>query len=371
MTRVWLTGDCDGLAELVPALTLVGPEEADVVLCATRAAALPRDELAAAREHSAAPLVVLTSTRSTALLEAAAAARVADVLLAPLPTETLLFALEKAARAGGRRDGSSSARVVTVFSPKGGTGKSVVSCNLAAAFAERGERTLLLDLDLQFGATAIMLGLESRTTLYDLASAPGDVDAGKLRAYVTVYDGRLDVLPAPLRPEEAEAIAEHKVAQLVTAAAEAYDVIVADTSPFFHGPALSTLDRTDLLLLVCAPDVPTLKNVRLTLQTLQLLGFPEERVRLVLNRSSADVGLGAREIGAVLGSPVDFELPTDQAVVVGVNCARPVVLRRPQAPFSQALLEMRDRLFVPRTEPRRRRRLRLPSNTLLLSRGRR
>ena len=361
--RVWFTGDCDGLDELVaaletdPTVALAAPEDADVVLCATRAAALPYDELAAAREHSSAPVVVLTTTRSAALIADAEAAGIADCLLAPLPPESLLFALEKAAHAARRRavDVTAAGRVVTVFSPKGGTGKSVLACNLAADFARRGERTLLLDLDLQFGATAIMLGLETRTTLHDVVSAAGELDADKLRGYVTAYSERLDVLPAPLRPEEAEAVPEEKVAQLVAAATEAYDVIVVDTSPFFHGPALSTLDRTDVLLLVCAPDLPTLKNVRLTLQTLELLHFPRERVRIVLNRSSSDVGLGARQIGTVLGSPVDFELPTDQAVLVGVNSAKPVVLRHPHAPFSQALVALGDGLVAGgEVRPRRR-----------------
>jgi pilus assembly protein CpaE len=312
--------------------------------------------IAAVRELSHAPVVLLVATRSTELLEEAQAAGAADVLLAPLPVETLVFALEKAAHAGRRRAESATARIVPVFSPKGGTGKSTVASNLAAAFATRGERTLLLDLDLQFGATAVMLGLEPRTTLVDALAAAGDLDADKLRAYVTPYAANLDVLPAPLRPEEAESVSEARVAELLAAAADAYDVVVVDTSPFFHGPALSTLDRADVLLLVCAPDVPTLKNVRLTLQTLELLGVPRDKIRLVLNRSSANVGLGAREIGAVLGCAIDFELPADHAVVVGVNTATPVVLRRPQAPFSLALLALRDRLFTaPAQQPRRRR----------------
>ena len=68
-------------------------------------------------------------------------------------------------------------------------------------------------------------------------------------------------------------------------------MIVVDTSPFFHGPMLATLDRTDELLVVCGLDVPTLKNVRLALQTLELLSFPASRIRFVLNRANTKVGL--------------------------------------------------------------------------------
>ena len=85
-------------------------------------------------------------------------------------------------------------------------------------------------------------------------------------------------------------------------AKESYEVIVVDTSPFFHGPMLATLDQTDDLLLVCGLEVPTIKNVRLSLQTLQLLSFPTERVRVVLNRANSNVGMKKGEVEAALES---------------------------------------------------------------------
>ena len=89
-----------------------------------------------------------------------------------------------------------------------------------------------------------------------------------------------------MRPEDAELVTESKLARLLEVARESYDVIVVDTSPFFHGPMLATLDRTDELMVPCGLDVPTLKNVRLSLQTLELLSFPASRIRFVLNRAN-------------------------------------------------------------------------------------
>ena len=103
-----------------------------------------------------------------------------------------------------------------------------------------------------------------------------------------------------MRPEDAELVTEAKLARLLEVARESYDVIVVDTSPFFHGPMLATLDRTDELLLVCGLDVPTLKNVRLSLQTLELLSFPPDRIRLVLNRANSKVGMKPKEVEAAL-----------------------------------------------------------------------
>ena len=163
----------------------------------------------------------------------------------------------------------------------------MTATNLAASFAKHErKRTLLVDLDLQFGDAAIMLGLEPEKTIYDLVVAPGELDSEKLAGYITKHTCGLDILPAPLRPEDAELVTESKLARLLEVARESYDLIVVDTSPFFHGPMLATLDRTDELLMLCGLDVPTLKNVRLSLQTLELLSFPASRIQFVLNRAN-------------------------------------------------------------------------------------
>jgi pilus assembly protein CpaE len=227
---------------------------------------------------------------------------------------------------------------VTVFSPKGGTGKTVMASNLAAAVAKyEAKRALLLDLDLQFGDAAIVLGIEPEKTIYDLVVAPGELDVEKLAGYITRHPCGLDVLPAPLRPEDAELVTESKLGLLLEVAKEAYDVIVVDTSPFFHGPMLATLDRTDDLLMICGLDVPTLKNVRLSLQTLELLSFPSHRIRFVLNRANSKVGLKRKEVEAALKMKVDIEVPSERTVPLSVNRGNPAVIQEPSADFSKAI----------------------------------
>jgi pilus assembly protein CpaE len=361
--RIFVTGSCDGLDQLREALErhgeleLVGASAGvresaptltgghlQVVLHGTRSSSLPEDELAAIREHTQAPIILLASGESSALLEDALEADVSDVLLLPQMTENVVFAIRKASRSGHRPAVGSPTRrgrVVTVFSPKGGTGKTVTSTNLAASFAKfEGKRTLLLDLDLQFGDAAIMLGLEPDKTIYDLVVAPGELDSEKLAGYTTRHASGLDILPAPLRPEDAELVTEAKLSRLLEVARESYDVIVVDTSPFFHGPMLATLDRTDELLLVCGLDVPTLKNVRLALQTLDLLAFPTNRIRVVLNRANTKVGMKRSEVEGALEVKVRFEVPSDRAVPIAVNRGNPAVLAESGADFSKAVREM-------------------------------
>jgi pilus assembly protein CpaE len=365
-SRVFITGGCEGLDELFEALErhgeieLVGRSDSvregggplsgghlQVILHATRSSALPVDELAAIREYTRAPIVLLASGESSALLEDALDADVADVLLLPQLTENVVFAVRKAGHAGRRQSkGRGEGRIITVFSPKGGTGKTVTATNLATSFAKyAGKRTLLLDLDLQFGDAAIMLGIEPEKTIQDLVVAPGELDPEKLAGYTTRHSSGLDVLPAPIRPEDAELVTEQKLSRLLEVAKESYDVIVVDTSPFFHGPMLATLDRTDDLLLVCGLDVPTIKNVRLSLQTLQLLSFPSERIRIILNRANSNVGMKRGEVEAALEAKIRFEVPSDRAVPLAVNRSNPAVLSDPKSDFSRALREMAKALL--------------------------
>jgi pilus assembly protein CpaE len=274
-------------------------------------------------------------------------------------TENVVFALRKAGHAGRRlvADGGVQrhGRIVTVFSPKGGTGKTVTATNLAASFAKyENQRTLLLDLDLQFGDAAIMLGLEPAKTIYDLVVAPGELDSEKLAGYITQHTSGTDVLPAPLRPEDAELVTESKLARLLKVARESYDQIVVDTSPFFHGPMLATLDRTDELLMICGLDVPTLKNVRLSLQTLELLSFPTSRIRFVLNRANSKVGMKKKEVEGALDITIGFEVPSDRAVPLGVNRGTPPVVGDAGSDYAKAIRAIAKSLLV-KEQPKKRR----------------
>jgi pilus assembly protein CpaE len=123
---------------------------------------------------------------------------------------------------------------------------------------------------------------------------------------------------------------------------------------------LATLDRTDELLLVCGLEVPTIKNVRLSLQTLELLSFPPNRIRVVLNRANSNVGLKRSEVEAALEAKVAFEMPSDRAVPVSVNRGQPAVISEPGSDFARAIKEMAATIVAPHGERAGRRRW-LPS----------
>jgi pilus assembly protein CpaE len=353
--RVLLSGPAaDGVATMLahqPAISLVRPTglaetqtSADVALHVLESSSV-HSELPHARELRV-PLILAAYGEPNGIVETGLAVGAADVLVLPQPAETLVFALRKAAAAAASASGDRG-KVVTVFSPKGGSGKTVLATNLAAATARSGVDTLLIDLDLQFGDSALTLAVSPRATIADLAASAGDIDLEKLKAFVST-DSRtgLSLLPAPKRPEEADLVGAPQLAAILEAARSGFGAVVIDTGPLFDAPMLAALDHTEQLLLVCNPEVTSLKNVRIGLETIDRLGFPRERVSLVANRIGAAGAVARDDIEDALDTKIAFELPDDPEVPAAINRALPVVLADEGTSFSQAAGRLADTVFA-------------------------
>jgi pilus assembly protein CpaE len=296
------------------------------------------------RELTDAPLILAAYGEPNGIVETGLAVGAADVLVLPQPAETLLFSIRKAALAAA---GSESGKVVTVFSPKGGSGKTVLATNLAAAAARAGVKTLLIDLDLQFGDSALTLAVAARATISDLAASPGAIDVEKLSAFISTDPKTgLDLLAAPRRPEDADAVGQNELAAVLQAARSAYAAVVIDTGPLFDGAMLAALDHTDQLLLVCNPEVTSLKNVRIGLETLDRLGFARDRVSLVANRIGARGGVDRGDIEQALETKIAYELPDDPAVPASVNRALPAVVAEEGSSFARAAKDLAASIFA-------------------------
>jgi Flp pilus assembly CpaE family ATPase len=297
------------------------------------------EDIGKLRALSQAPLILAAYGEPNGIVEAGLKVGAADVLVLPQPVETLLFALRKAAIANS--ENGATGKVVTVFSPKGGSGKTAIATNLAVASMQSDRSTLLIDLDLQFGDSALTLAIPPRATIADLAAASGDVDIDKLKAFVCI-DPRtsLALLAAPKRPEEAQMVGQADLAAILDTARKAYSAIVIDT-----GPMLAALDLTDQLLIVCNPEVTSLKNVSIGLETIDRLGFPRDRVSIVANRIGAPGGVSRHEIEDALEAEIAFELPDDAAVPSAINRAMPVVLADEKSRFARAVTALATSVF--------------------------
>ena len=357
--RVLLSGPAAdavaGTLEHAPAISLIragndadggSPVAADVALHVLESSSSPgvAEAVQRLRGLADAPVILAAYGEPNGIVETGLAVGAADVLVLPQPAETLLFAIRKAAMAAS---GSETGKVVTVFSPKGGSGKTVLATNLAAAAAQAGIKTLLIDLDLQFGDSALTLAVAARATISDLAASPGAIDVEKLKAFIST-DPRtgLDLLAAPRRPEDADVVGQNELAAVLEAARSAYGAVVIDTGPLFDGAMLAALDHTDQLLLVCNPEVTSLKNVRIGLETIDRLGFARDRVSLVANRLGARGGVDRGDIEQALETKIAYELPDDPAVPAAVNRAVPVVVAEEDSGFARAATDLAASIFA-------------------------
>jgi pilus assembly protein CpaE len=229
-----------------------------------------------------------------------------------------------------------SGQVITVFSTKGGVGKSLVATNLAAVLADRGRRVCLVDLDLQSGDVAIMLQLSPTRHVNDLAAFGGVIDEGAVKSLVTEHSPGLSVVAAPVKIDVPDQATPDAVGLLLERARHMFDVVVIDTSGVFDDFALAALDRTDTLVLVGTLDIPALKSLKLATGTLDLLNFPRDRWKFVLNRADAKVGLSVKEFEEALELTADATLASSREVLSAVNRGEVVVRAHPSHAASKA-----------------------------------
>jgi pilus assembly protein CpaE len=230
-------------------------------------------------------------------------------------------------------------RVVTVFSAKGGCGKTTLATNLAVALADRGRRQVcLLDLDLAFGDVAIALQLFPQHTIADAVPLLDDLDYTGLHALLTTHSPGLMTLVAPLEPNTASTIPAALVTKILTILREHFDYVVVDTPPALdNDQVLAAFDQSDLLALIATLDVPALKNLKLTLETLDLLNFPMAKSRIVLNRADSKVGLTIAEVEKTLRTAISLQVPSSRDVPAAINRGVPIMLDDPKHPVSLAI----------------------------------
>lgn len=245
-------------------------------------------------------------------------------------------------------------QVITVFSAKGGCGKTTLAINLACALAQGGaNRVCLVDLDLAFGDVAINLQLDPSRTIVDAVPMAGRLDQTGATSVLTPYQPGLDVLLAPVSPGDAEKIPPALVSELLEVLRTMADYVVVDTPSQFSEHVLNAMDVSQHHVLLTTPDVPALKNLRLTLDMLDLLSYPREMRSVVLNRSDSKVGLTAEDVERVVRSPIAGYVPSSREVPISINKGTPVFFANPHHPVSQSIDRFaRSRVFASR-EPAR------------------
>jgi pilus assembly protein CpaE len=305
----------------------------------------------ARRRHEDCVIVALHAQSPNGFLQRAFQVGADDLIELPQSNGSLTFALEKAI-ARRRRSTSSGlpAPLICVVGPKGGTGKTLTACNLAVGLALAGKRVALVDIDLQFGDVGLALGLEPRRTIYDLAGADGPLDPERVEQFLTRHSSGVSVLQAPTRPDQAGAIGGPFLREVYSVLRTTHDFVVVDTPPSFAPEVIATIDASTYLCAVGMLDALSLKDTKIGLETLALMGVDPNRIRLVLNRADTSVGISHGDVESVLGRRPDVLVPSDRAIPRSITDADPIITANARSGAARAFRSLAE-FYLEQTRP--------------------
>jgi pilus assembly protein CpaE len=291
------------------------------------------------------PVVVMSEASPNGFLRQAFEAGADDVITLPQSPEQVAFTLEKviARKKGLAVPGKAAAPIIAILGPKGGTGKTLIATNLAVALAQRDANVVLVDLDLQFGDIGLALGLSPERTMYDLMKAGPPFDHEKLDRHLIRHSSGVKVLIAPTRPDQASAVSIDFLRDIYASLRTMCDAVIVDTPPGFTPEVIATIDVSSEICMVGMLDSLSLKNTKLGLETLDLMGYDGEHISLVLNRADSRVGITPDDVSTIVGRGPDVAVPSDREIPRSVNEGTPIVGSRQSSGAAKAFRSLADR----------------------------
>lgn len=325
-------------------LVVIGPDiDADRALNFAAGMRLRRPEVGVVLLRAHVDVHLLTRALQSGVREVVPAGSMPDLAQACERSR----ALSRSVAGGAPEEHRGHGQVITVFSAKGGTGKTTLAVNLALALTEGGTRSVcLVDLDLAFGDVAINLQVDPVRTIVNGVPMAGRLDPTGANSLLTPYQQGLSVLLAPVTPGDAEKIPAALVTELLDTLRTMVDYVVVDTPSQFSEHVLNAMDASQHHVLLTTPDVPALKNLRLTLDMLDLLSYPTQTRSVVLNRSDSKVGLTTDDVERVVRAQISAHVPSSRDVPVSINKGTPITIANPSHPVSQAIVRFARRTLA-------------------------
>lgn len=329
----------------------------DVVVFVDEGAKVPATEISREiyQKYPGTAIIIITSPakqETTAYLRQALLAGAKDVLPFPPMLDTLVTSIQQAhqlergrrtVRAFGRvrrEEAGMGGRLILVYSPKGGAGRSFLAANLGVLLAQMnpGMKTILFDLDLQFGDQKVLLDLESPHSILDLLPVIDELTRDAVDSALTGHPSGLRVLQAPPELQQADLIDAESVRKILVALRAYYDTVIIDTPAALTDISLTAFEFADLILQICTPDVLAIRRTRASLELYDGLGIPRDMIRLVLNRSSKKSEIKSEEFRMLFEHEVIGEIPADFFFIQPyINIGVPLSEAARSAPIVQSL----------------------------------
>jgi len=283
-------------------------------------------------QNPALAFIAVGPTLTSDQLLTAMRAGVTEYLPKPVDPDDLRGAAMRAAQKLRKATGEhqrTAGRILAFFSPKGGGGSTTLATNLAMVVHRTTQkRTLLVDLDLEMGESALVLGIQPRFNFIDFVENFRRMDAGLLASYIERHESGVHLLSAPFQPEKAEAVTADQIRRILSFLRQHYDYIIVDTPRSFAPPILAVFEQADQVFIVSTVDLPSLRNIQRGYPLLKrVLTGHADQVRLVLNRYDPNDSISPSDVERSLGLKVYWKVSNDYEAVMGsVNSGKPIVL---------------------------------------------
>ncbi len=308
-------------------------------------------------------LVLVTSSDSRKVLRLGLQLGAKDVISLPVEDNRLIRSVEKAAEQGLRRQRAFSVnrksepqfKTITVFSTKGGVGKTTIALNLALAMQQiTGKRVAVVDLDLLSGNLGLMAGVTWKRSIRDMADDISTLDPEMLDGYCAKHPSGLAVFPAPLQPDFSGFMQTEHTQKMLSLMSQVFNYVIVDAPTYIHDTVVPAFEESSDILAVATLDLASVQNLRQCLDLLGRLSF-HSKVKVVLNKVGYSGGLKVQDLENELGTKVQCVLPfAEKLSVDAVNMGNPVYLSAKNSPLAKKIDELARQLLGERDTAARR-----------------